>query len=67
MPYAERNFPGLYFYVLHDNSRIHTSLQSIAYLALRLGLDRVIPHAPKRPDCNPIENLFGYLSKNLKK
>ncbi len=67
MPYAERNFPDLDFYILHDNSRIHTSYQSIGYLVLRLGVDRVIPHALKSPDCNSIENLFGHLSKNLRK
>jgi hypothetical protein len=61
------NFPDLDFYILYDNSRIHTSYQSIAYLVLRLGVDRVIPHAPKSPDCNPIENLFGRLRMNLRR
>jgi hypothetical protein len=67
MPYAEQNFPDLDFYILHDNSRIHTSFQTMAYLVLRFGVDRVISHAPKSPDCNPIENLFGILSKEIYK
>jgi len=65
MPYAEEHFPDLDFYILQDNSRIHTSFQTMAYLLIRLGADRIIPHAPKSPDCNPIENLFGIFSRYL--
>jgi hypothetical protein len=32
MPYAERVFPDMNFYILHDKSRIHTSHQRLAYL-----------------------------------
>jgi hypothetical protein len=63
MPYAERVFPDMDFYILHDNSRIHTSYQTLAYLVLRFGPERDITHAPYSPDCNPIENLFGLLSR----
>jgi hypothetical protein len=38
----------------------------MAYLTLRLGVDRIIPHAPYSPDCNAIENLFGILSRKMK-
>jgi hypothetical protein len=63
MPYAETVFPDMDFYILHDNSRIHTSYQTLGYLILRFGPERVIAHAPYSPDCNPIENLFGILSR----
>jgi hypothetical protein len=66
IPYAEESFPDSDFYVLHDNSRIHTSYQTLAYLVLRFGMDRVISHPPYSLDCNPIENLFGVLSKKIK-
>jgi hypothetical protein len=65
MPYAERVFPDMDFYILHDNSRIHTSYQTLSYLILRFGPERVIAHAPYSPDCNPIENLFGLLSRKI--
>jgi len=67
LPYAEHCFPDMNFYILQDNSRVHTSYHSLGYLVLRLGVDRVIPHAPQSPDCNPIENLFGLLIKKIKK
>ncbi len=67
IPYAEESFPDSNFYILHDNSRIHTGYQTLAYLILRFGVDRVISHPPYSPDCNPIENLFGVLSKKIKK
>jgi hypothetical protein len=66
IPYAEQNFPDLDFYILQDNSRIHTSFITTAYLVLRMGVDRVIPHAPRSPDCNPIKNLFGIFCKELR-
>jgi hypothetical protein len=66
IPYAEEKFPDSDFYILHDNSRIHTSFHTTAYLVLRLGADRIIPHAPKSPDCNPIENLFGIFCKEIR-
>jgi DNA-binding transcriptional MerR regulator len=30
-------------------------------------VDRVISHPPYSPDCNPVKNLFGALSKKIKK
>jgi hypothetical protein len=44
MPYAKQNFPDLNLYILHDNSRIHTSFKTMAYLVLRFGVDRVMSH-----------------------
>ncbi len=67
IPYSEENFPDSDLYILQDNSWIHTSFQTTAYLALRLGVDRFIPHAPKSPDYNPIENFFGILSKEIRR
>lgn len=67
MPYSERVFPDMDFYILHDNSRIHTSYQTLAYLVLRFGPERIIAHAPYSPDCNPIENLFGLISRKITK
>ncbi len=67
IPYAEECFPDNDFYILHDNSRIHTSYETLGYLVLRFGPDRVIGHAPYSPDCNPIENLFGLLKKRILK
>jgi len=67
IPYAERMFLDNDFYILHDNSRIHTSYQTLGYLILRFRIERVISHAPYSPDCNPIENLFGLLSRKINK
>ena len=66
IPYAEECFPDSDYYILHDNSRIHTSYESLAYLTIRFGADRVIRHPPYSPDLNPIENLFGIMSKKIK-
>jgi hypothetical protein len=41
IPYAEETFPDSDFYILHDNSRIHTSYQTLAYLVLRFGANGV--------------------------
>jgi hypothetical protein len=62
IPYAERMFLDNDFYILHDNSRINTSYQTLGYIALRFGIERVIAHATYSPGCKPIENLFGFLS-----
>jgi len=62
---SQRNFTSEQ-YVYDDNSRIHTSFITTAYLVLRMGVDRVIPHAPRSPDCNPIKNLFGIFCKELR-
>jgi hypothetical protein len=67
IPYAEESFPDSDFYILHDNSRIHTIYQTLAYLVLRFGMDRVISYPQYSLGCNPIENLFGVLSKKIKK
>jgi hypothetical protein len=67
MPCAERVFPDMDFYILHHNSRIHTSYQRLAYLVLRFGPQTVITHAPHSPHCNPIENLFGLLTRQINK
>lgn len=67
IPYAVEHFPNNDYYILHDNSRIHTSNHTMAYLILRFGPKRIIPHPPNSPDCNPIENLFGLLTKNVRK
>lgn len=67
LPYAEECFPDSDFYILHDNSRIHTSNHTTGYIILRLGPDRVIPHPPRSPDLNPIENIFGNISTIISK
>jgi hypothetical protein len=66
IPYAENSFPDMDFYILQDNSRIHTSYETTTYSIQRFGVDRIIPHAPYSPDCNAIENLFGILSRKMK-
>jgi hypothetical protein len=38
----------------------------LAYLIVRFGADRIIRHAPNSRDCNPIENLNGILSQEMK-
>jgi hypothetical protein len=34
IPYAETAFPDMDFYILHDNSRIHTSYQTLGFCGL---------------------------------
>ena len=55
IPYAEECYPDSDYYILHDNSRIHTSYECLVYLTIRFGADRVIRHPPYSPDLNPIE------------
>jgi hypothetical protein len=63
LPYAEQNFLYIDFYILRDNSRNHTSYQTLAHLVSRFSFDRVISHVPESSDCKPTENLFGIYSK----
>lgn len=42
IPYAEEKFSDSDFYILHDNSWIHTSYHTLAYLVLRFGQESVI-------------------------
>ncbi len=67
IPYAERMFPAIDFFILHDNSPIHTSYETLGYLVLRFGPERVIPHPPYSPDLTPIRIYSGYQLKKLMK
>jgi hypothetical protein len=53
-------------FILMDNSKVHTSYSSQAYYVVRLGLERLIPHPPNSPDCNPIENIIALLKRKIK-
>ena len=52
------------FYLLHDNSRVHTARIVREYLAEMLP-NRVHLHPAYSPDLNPIENLGHFLKKKL--
>jgi hypothetical protein len=60
IPYAERMFPDMDFFILHDNSPIHTSYQTLGYLVLRFGPERVIPHPPTVRIVTPLRIYSGY-------
>ena len=60
IPYAENCFPDCDFYILHDNSRIHTSYQSLAYLTLRFGNDWVIHIRRIVPTVTQLKNYLEF-------
>ena len=59
LPYATQNF-GTEFFILHDNSPIHTS-QIVSNFLIEQLPGRVFEHPPYSPDLNPIENLGARL------
>ena len=52
------------FYLLHDNSPIHTARIVTQWLQEHREII-VLPHPAKSPDLNPIENVWAALTRNM--
>jgi hypothetical protein len=51
---------------MQDGATAHTSKASVAYLD-RVAPDRLRNHPPQSPDFNPIENVWSYLDREIRK
>ena len=62
MPFAECQFPGGDFYLIHDNAQIHMASVVRDYLDSALPV-RVLPHPPYSPDLNPVEHVGNLIKQ----